>query len=159
MGVSGSTLTIFNDSVMANYASRLDAPWAQDLMSAADGSIRVVITGGVTRIGDRALAFPSVGSISIPGTVKSIGTMALGMNSCSSIVIPASVTSLGEAVFGLNHDQHIVFEGKLPTIATGGQWVELFDRCNNLTVSYSNSSWSRVAGQDFGGTNIVWLAD
>ncbi len=91
------TLVISGTGAMANYTNASQAPW----LSQRANIKNVVISDGVTSIGNRAFAFCiALTSITIPASVTSIGNSAFrNCSSLSSITIPASVTSIGAYAF------------------------------------------------------------
>ncbi len=95
--LDGDTLTISGTGAMADYTTTSNAPW----YSQKDSITTVVISDGVTSIGDYAFAqCSSLTSITIPSSVTSIGRNAFdGCSSLSSITIPSGVTSIGRNAF------------------------------------------------------------
>ena len=102
---SAYTLTISGEGAMADYNSYANTPWYQ--YAKTNGAIenekdkdfakidKVIVEGGVTRIGKNAFAFTTVTEAQIADSVTSIGSGAflwdLGLKTIS---IPASVTNL-----------------------------------------------------------------
>lgn len=102
-----STLTVIGTGAMDNYTenslnSRL---WA----AYSDSTTKVVISEGVTSIGDYAFSrFSALEEVVIPDTVTSIGTTAFGGDdSLLSIAIPGSVTAIGDYAFGYDFEMNV----------------------------------------------------
>ena len=95
--LSNGTLTISGIGAMEDYEYASDAPW-DDYRSSIQS---LVITDGVTNIGDGAFSYcSSLTSVTIPNSVTSIGDYAFsGCKSLTSITIPNSVTSIGNLAF------------------------------------------------------------
>jgi len=127
--LDGTVLTISGEGEMADYEYKsTNNPWNDK-----NGMIitKIVITKGVTRIGEGAFSECSnVISVTIPNTVKSIGDYAF--NNCSSLTsidIPDGVTSIGEwAFYGCSSLTSIDIPDGVTSI--GGY---AFYDCNSLT--------------------------
>ena len=91
------TLTISGNDTMPNYSSSNSQPWYSYLNSITT----VVISNGVTTIGERAFYFCSgLTSVTIPNSITSIEYEAFyNCISLTSVIIPDSVTSIGNYAF------------------------------------------------------------
>ena len=91
------TLTISGTGEMEYYHGADTAPWCKN----REDIVNVVVTSGVTSIGDSAFrGCSSLTGITIPEGVTKIGYQTFsGCSSLSSITIPAGVTSIGYATF------------------------------------------------------------
>lgn len=81
----------------ANLWPNIKAPWRKD----ASKIKKVVISSGITRIGDNAFCcLPNVTSVSIANTVTSIGQAAFcDMKALTQITIPESVADIEKSAF------------------------------------------------------------
>ncbi len=92
------TLTISGEGEMTNYSTENDnAPWYRY----ADSVKNVIITSGVTSIGDSAFYnYSSLSAVTIGSDVANIGDGAFcGCVSLESIVIPTGVTNIASGAF------------------------------------------------------------
>ncbi len=104
----------------------------------------ITIPSSVTEIGDSAFSdCDSLSSITIPDSVTTIGNSAFSnCESMPSITIPSSVTKFGPYVFvGCGNLTSVTFEGDVPEIEEGYEY--LFDgvKLEQLTVTYSGSGF------------------
>ena len=102
------------------------------------------IPSSVIEIGDNAFFdCDSLSSITIPDSVTTIGRCAFSnCGSMPSITIPSSVTKFGSYVFvGCPNLTSVTFEGDVPEIEEGYEY--LFDgvKLEQLTVTYSGSGF------------------
>ena len=127
--LSDSVLTISGTGAMADYTYNSYAPW-HDYRSSIQS---VIITDGVTSIGDYAFEFcSSLISITIPNSVTSIGEWAF--NWCSSLTSPVYNAHCFAYMPTSYSGVYAIPEG-IKQIAGGA-----FERCSSLTsVTIPNS--------------------
>ena len=100
--INGRTLNITGSGRMADYTYYATTPWYMFMGGVID---RIVVSSGVTHIGDEAFgasstAITTVSSVSLPSTLTSIGDEAFaGLSDLASVSIPGSVTELGTSIF------------------------------------------------------------
>ena len=140
------TLTVSGNGAMDNYTDEYgdkSAPWKDD----EDSVISVVISDGVTEIGDYAFfSFDDLKSLSIADTVTNIGNSAFSdCDSLKRITIPTSITSIGSNAFhSSTPDRKVTFirpesESSL-TVANGAFYY-------SATLAYSDGgNYSLFAG-------------
>lgn len=170
--VVNHTLTITSDSYMKNYESAAKTPW---YANRAD-IISIVVTEGVTKIGDYAFygysnltsvqlpdslesignyAFKNCGKLSeitLPEKVSAIGESAFYGCGLAEIAIPSSVTEIADYSFARNTGlKNITFEGSAPTIA-----AHAFSGVKAKAMyPEDDSSWNEDIKQNYGGT-LQW---
>ena len=95
--LTNGVLTIIGNGPMTNYASESSAPWYFH----KDSIETLVLSNGVTTIGDRAFSFCScLTSVEIPNSVESIGDRAFRYcTGITSVTIGDSVTTIGDRAF------------------------------------------------------------
>ena len=127
------TLTISGEGAMRSFYSYDDQPWykKQTLIR------KIVLTKGVTSIGDNAFQSPRSNSsnliaVSIPDSVTSIGNYAFdGCSILTAVSIPDSVTNIGKMCFyGCSSLIEVSISNNVTTIAE-----HTFDGCSNLTTA------------------------
>lgn len=143
-------LTISGNGAMKNYyyTSSLNAPWH----SYGSQIKTVVISNGVTSIGEYAFYLCSLTSISIPESVTSIGNYAFHRSGLASISIPDGVEKVGSSAFqgcfnlsnvsigrGVTEIESSLFSGcssltsvTIPDGVTSIGWYAFYD-CSSLT--------------------------
>lgn len=98
------TLTISGTGKMDNFDQRVfssgevssTAPW----MDARQSIRRIVVTEGVTTIGDRAfVGLRSLESVSLANSIRTIGISSFSGSSLRSVVLPAEMDSIGNNAF------------------------------------------------------------
>lgn len=85
-------LTISGTGAMNNYAKYGDRPWH----AYRSTTTRIVVSEGITHIGNHAFNSCAATSVSLPSTLKSIGKLAFYKSKATSLTIPAGVTTIGE---------------------------------------------------------------
>lgn len=122
------TLSIYGTGPMDNYVFLSGGsgmhPWNYKVE-------RVIISGGVTSIGDYAFSeLTALKTVTIPGTVTSIGAGAfVECESLVSITIPGSVTQLGRDAFRRCPKlKYVTLSNGLQTIGSGA-----FESCGSIT--------------------------
>ena len=138
--LSNGVLTISGTGAMTNYTysnpggEGTNAPWYPNIKKI----ISVIISDGVTRIGNNAFCFcRNLKSVTIPNSVTTIGDGAFyECSSLTSVTIPNSVTSIGVSAFchctGLTS---ITIPNSVTSIGSGA-----FEGCDVLTsVTIPNS--------------------
>ena len=129
------TLTISGTGAMADYASASNSPW----YSRKDSITEIVISDGVTTIGDRAFYnFTKLVDVTIGEDVTTIGTYAFrGCSTLLEITLPASVTELKGSAFRVcSQLATITLEGNAPTV---GSYA--FNECaTSMTINYYEGS-------------------
>lgn len=92
----GGTLTISGNGSIPNYDQNSRPSWEEQ----HDVSIRtIVISDGVTSIGDYAFYQSNALSVYIPDSVNTIGTGAFYKSALMNVTIPGSVTDIGDDAF------------------------------------------------------------
>ena len=167
---STGVLTITGSGDMKDYGHDYDVPWNSKTKSIT----KVVVSDGITHIGDFAFANTNAGTFSIPDSVTSYGKKAFsdcsaitsfsisnsvvkidsnafsGCSNLQSIVVPDSVTFLGEGAF--NYCSSLV-------TATIGDYVTsigdgTFSFCSNLTSVKLGRSITSIGDYAFSNTSI-----
>lgn len=97
---SNGLLEITGSGDMADYSSS-KAPWGDNTSTSAGYNVNsIVITEGVTRIGDRAFQLMNFHSVKIPGSVETIGKSAFYFcNEFTTLAIPEGVVVIGDYAF------------------------------------------------------------
>ena len=102
-----------------------------ELISEADAEANktlvddIVITGGITRVGNCAFSNNAYYHVTLPDTVTSIGERAFYPNQLHEVLLPDSVTSLGKEAFGTastSYDSPMTFvriPGSVETVPQG----------------------------------------
>ncbi|MBD5146810.1 MAG: leucine-rich repeat protein [Ruminococcus sp.] len=164
--LEGNVLTITGTGDMDDYWSLSDIPWYND----KDKIRAVVISSGVTSIGDRAFKGFTVMDVTIPNTVTRIGDSAFeNCTSLYSITMPDSVTQIGKNAFNgcsammsitLSKNLEAIPErafykcSKLNEITIPGSvkslGYEAFLYCSNLKVNF-NEGLETIEDRVFGG--------
>lgn len=95
--IDGDTLTVTGTGVILSGESALSFPWA----SRAAGITKLVISEGVTAIGDHAFeGFTALAEVQLPYTLITIGNFVFcGDLSLTEIAIPAQVRTVAENAF------------------------------------------------------------
>ena len=144
--VSGTTLTISGSGSMQDYVSDpvATAPWHARY---ANVITRVVITGGVTSIGNYAFYdFTRLSSISLASTVKQIGVRAFyRCTSLKAIALPNTVTTIRKNAFQNCYNlTAAVLPRGLKTISS-----YCFNQCSNLRVVTIPASVTSIEKEAF----------
>lgn len=149
LDVSSKTLTISGSGRMEDYDPRIagDHPWNYN------GSMLqyVVISSGVTHIGDCAFSGLDITRVTIAGSVTSIGENAFGScNSLTAITIPNSVTSMGEGAFEFSGLKSITIPGSVASIG-----ANTFSNCQSLESVAISDGVAEIGMMTFAGcTNL-----
>ena len=130
---SNGTLTIIGTGDIVDYHSTDDAPW----MTYRNEIKHLVISDGITGIGNWAFALCTMEDISIPDSVSRIGTGAFFYSKdFSNITIPGSVKVIGDQAF-MNCEKlsNLTLSSGLQNIGKQAFWA-----CRNLkSVTIPNS--------------------
>ena len=89
------TLTVSGSGAMPDFGDATEQPWVQN----SSRIRKVVIGGGVTRIGSRAFEGCGVLSAELPESLQTIGDSAFRGSSLISLTIPSGVTAIGGSAF------------------------------------------------------------
>ena len=170
------TLTISGTGAMENYSDKSAQGW----YGHADAINSVIISDGITHIGNRAFSGCSaLTEITIPDSVTNIGSSAFyGCTALAEIALPDSVTSIDNDAFSCctalteitipdsvtNIDRY-VFSGctalteiTIPDSVTSID-ISAFYGCYNLSDVYyggSQSDWSKIEIYD---SNIIYYSN
>jgi hypothetical protein len=109
----------------------------------------------VTSIGDYALTYNQLTSVTIPNSVTSIGNSAFTYNQLTSLTIPNSVTSIGGGAFSDNQLTSVTIEGNITTI--GGNEFS-FNPIQTFTYGLDTYTSSDPITEDcfaFDGSNTI----
>ena len=163
---SDGLLTISGTGAMTDFRYDADVPWN----NYASEINTVMITGGVTSIGNYAFAYcNSLASVSIPNSVKTIGRAAFcGCRSLPGVSIPDGVMSIGDSAFFACDELTVVsIPDSVMSIGDSAFWyctslesVQIgpgvtsigdfaFSACSSLTdinVSEGNASYASIDG-------------
>ena len=126
---SEGTLTISGTGAMKDFTSDEsfmifpETPWNQHIKDIH----KIVVSDGVTTIGNCAFLACSAESILLPDSVERIGDKAFGFTSISEIIIPEGVKSIGEYVFSNCNLVNVTLPNSLESI---GEFA--FFCCNSL---------------------------
>lgn len=126
---SEGTLTISGTGAMKDFTSDEsfmifpETPWNQHIKDIH----KIVVSDGVTTIGNCAFLACSAESILLPDSVERIGDKAFGFTSISEIIIPEGVKSIGEYVFSNCNLVNVTLPNSLVSI---GEFA--FFCCNSL---------------------------
>lgn len=126
---SDGLLTISGTGAMKDFTSDEsfmifpETPWNQHIKDIH----KIVVSDGVTTIGNCAFLACSVESILLPDSVERIGDKAFGFTSISEIIIPEGVKSIGEYVFSNCNLVNVTLPNSLESI---GEFA--FFCCNSL---------------------------
>ncbi len=92
-------LTIGGSGKMTDYDIYTDAPWYSYNISS------IVISSGITRVGESSFAYSTASSVSLPSSLLTIGEAAFyGCTNLTSITIPDSVTAIGIGAFANSYN-------------------------------------------------------
>lgn len=96
--ITNGTLTIEGNGAIPDFGHDSVSPWDAE----KDNITRVVISKGITRIGDKAFYYcDNLSYVSIPKSVTSIGDHAFRYcKKLAAVQIPKQVTSIGDYAFG-----------------------------------------------------------
>ena len=126
---SDGLLTISGTGAMKDFTSDEsfmifpETPWNQHIKDIH----KIVVSDGVTTIGNCAFLACSAESILLPDSVERIGDKAFGFTSISEIIIPEGVKSIGEYVFSNCNLVNVTLPNSLESI---GEFA--FFCCNSL---------------------------
>ena len=126
---SDGLLTISGTGAMKDFTSDEsfmifpETPWNQH----TNDIHKIVVSDGVTTIGNCAFLACSAESILLPDSVERIGDKAFGFTSISEIIIPEGVKSIGEYVFSNCNLVNVTLPNSLESI---GEFA--FFCCNSL---------------------------
>ena len=115
---SDGTLTISGTGAMKDFTSDEsfmifpETPWNQHTKDIH----KIVVSDGVTTIGNCAFLACSAESILLPDSVERIGDKAFGFTSISEIIIPEGVKSIGEYVFSNCNLANVTLPNSLESI-------------------------------------------
>ena len=129
-------LTVSGTGAMTNYTAESPAPWAGQTVN------YIVVSDGVTVIGDYAFYQCGAEEITLPTTLRTIGKYALAKNDMQLLIIPKGVTAIGDYAVS---DSDALDEVVLPnTLKTIGEYA--FARCYFTYVEIPNSVTSMGVG-------------
>lgn len=120
-------LTIYGTGKMHDYSLSNEAPWYPQ----KDSIKKVVISSGITSIGDRSFErYSNITSVTMPNSITSIGNYTFSYcTSLTSITISGSVTSIGErAFFACGNLTSVIIPNGVTKIE-----YNAFGYCGNLT--------------------------
>lgn len=122
---NGITLTITGTGPMPNYKSSNETPWYSNRNDIRE----IVISSGVTSIGNNAFAGTTVMDVTIPDTVTSIGDYAFSdCKYLEPVVMPNSVTKIGIYAFSsCTSLKNLTLSNKLEAIPEGA-----FIKCSSI---------------------------
>ena len=139
--ISGGVLTISGTGKMDNYQLSA-APW--------DGAAytSVVISSGITSIGNYAFSASAITSVTIPSTVKSIGVGAFrNCASLASVVIPSGVTAIRNLTFaGCTSLASVTIPASVTSIGSMA-----FENCTSLAGVDLPAALTEIGGSAFAG--------
>jgi len=139
------TLTISGSGAMEDYSMYGLRPWdgfASEIKT-------VVITDGVTSIGDSAFSYCSdLTSVTIPNSVTTIGEGAFAVTGLSSVTIPNSVTTIGDSAFVLTSLSSVTIPNSVTTIGNAA-----FSPCMSLKSVTIGSGVTTIGGWAFAGSS------
>ena len=121
---SDGTLTISGRGNMKDYGYYDDLPWD----AYYDKIQKIIISSGVTSIGDFAFSCMNVTHVAIPYGVKTIGERAFDLSSISTITLPSSITTIYDGAFMESDLTSIALPYGLTSIA-----YSTFRWCDKLT--------------------------
>ncbi len=142
-------LTISGTGEMESYSSRTSAPWYKY----KDGVANVVITDGITSIGDHAFQDCSgLTSITLPDELTSIGGSAFwGCSGLTSITLPNRITSIGGGAFSdCSNLTEITIPDKITSIRGN-----VFRGCSGLTSVTIPAGITSIGNSAFSGCNSL----
>ena len=143
------TLTISGTGAMENYSDKSAQGW----YGHADAINSVIISDGITHIGNRAFSGCSaLTKITIPDSVRSIGWSAFsGCTVLTSVTIPDSVTSIGWSAFsGCSALTEIIIPDSVTSIAD-----RTFYGCSALTEITIPDSVTSIGHYVFSGCSAL----
>ena len=143
------TLTISGTGAMENYSDKSAQGW----YGHADAINSVIISDGITHIGNRAFSGCSaLTEITIPDSVTSIGWSAFsGCTALTSVTIPDSVTSIGWSAFsGCSALTEIIIPDSVTSIAD-----RTFYGCSALTEITIPDSVTSIGHYVFSGCSAL----
>ncbi|MBQ7580946.1 MAG: leucine-rich repeat domain-containing protein, partial [Clostridia bacterium] len=135
------------------YSSPLNSRQATLYLNNAPVSGNIVLSNGVSKIGDFAfIGCSGITGITIPNTVTSIGEDAFyGCTGLTSVTIPSSVTSIGARVFsGCTSMTSVTIQGSLSEIPDSA-----FRACSSLASITIPNGPTRIDGYAFNGCSSL----
>ena len=138
----GGTLTISGQGPMPNYSANESRPsW----YAYNDDINTIVLSGGVTTIGDCAFYGSNALSVYIPDSVQTIGINAFYNSALINVTIPGSVTDIGNDAF------HGASNLVSATVAEGVKTIgeRAFQGCTSLTYMDFPASIASVGAGAF----------
>ena len=158
--IEDGVLTVSGEGWMQDFDTASASPW----YSQRDSITKIVVSEGLTHIGDRAFyQCSNVTEVEIASSVKSIGMWAFFSNSSlNEIVIPEFVEDLGSSSFrACSSLEKIIFEGNAPSLGTN----VFLDTSGNLvihfyenTICLDGDAWSGLTisvEHKYGGVEIT----
>ncbi len=123
--LSGGVLSVSGSGRMSDYSADDPAPWADEKIRS------VIISEGVTSIGEYAFYFCSFSDISLPASLESIGTAAFagctGLKTLALAENNPNFTSDGGVLYGVKQKELIVYpacrSGESFTVADGTEAI------------------------------------
>ena len=148
-------LTISGTGDMTNYSSGSETPWYNEQLNICS----VVISNGVTSIGDCAFEFcgDSLISVRLPNSIMSIGYESFYYcTSLTTITIPENVQSIGySAFFGCTGLTSITIPDNVKSI--GESAFTGCDKLASISVGGNNNNYSSVDGVLFNKDKTVLI--
>lgn len=148
---SNGVLTISGSGAMTDY-NETDSGYEMPWKSLKDGILKVVITDGVTSIGDEAFfECTNLTEVKIGNSVANIGNFAFGFCvALTEVTIPKSVATVEENAFRDCGLTEILFMGNCPTVGSYAFAIPPYE--DTVTVKYHEGStgWSNASIRSIG---------
>ena len=137
--INNRVLTISGTGKMYDYNYSSDTPW-YSWRSIIDS---IIIESGITTIGNKAFAYLTFSTITIPKTVTSIGEGSFQGSTFDTITLPEGVTLISSSAF-YNSDIKSIY---LP-LSLEGIRDYAFSGCGKLTHVYyagTKEKWDKIS--------------